>query len=187
MHQQHLTLTWYFQITPSSPSQSPNRSRHPFPCPSLPCPEVVVDPAAGAKIAHIHKSSQSYRNLRNKPFITQNHNVINHLKHIISHPPTPLNPIQNSTSTSIRPIHIRNRPRNLRPLQLPPHLLPPSNLQRLLPLQQLVAKAQMRLDDDIEAPRAHEAVGAWVGEVEGAHDFGDADGCAAGDADAAVD
>lgn len=44
----------------------------------------------------------------------------------------------------------------------------------------------MWLDDDVESARAHEAVGAREGEAELVHDFGDADGCRAGDADAAV-
>lgn len=45
----------------------------------------------------------------------------------------------------------------------------------------------MRLDDDVEATGSHEAVGARKGHALGAHDFGDTYGCAAGDADAAVD
>lgn len=45
----------------------------------------------------------------------------------------------------------------------------------------------MRLDDDVEATGAHEAVGSREGVVHSAHYFCDADGGRAGDADAAVD
>jgi len=45
----------------------------------------------------------------------------------------------------------------------------------------------MRLDNDVQPPRAHETVGAREGEPEFGHDLGDADGGGAGDADAAVD
>lgn len=45
----------------------------------------------------------------------------------------------------------------------------------------------MRLDDDVQPAGAHEAVGAREGEAQLVHDFGDADGCGARDAYAAVD
>lgn len=58
--------------------------------------------------------------------------------------------------------------------------------EQLLPLEQLVHKAEVGLDDDVEAAGADEAVGARKRETAAAHDLGDADGGAARDADAAV-
>lgn len=48
-------------------------------------------------------------------------------------------------------------------------------------------EAEMRLDDDIQAACAYEAVCARKGQIQLAHDFGDADGGGTRDADAAVD
>ena len=45
----------------------------------------------------------------------------------------------------------------------------------------------MRLDDDIQPTRTHEAVCAWECQAELVHDFGDADGRGTGDTHAAVD
>lgn len=50
-------------------------------------------------------------------------------------------------------------------------------LQLLLPLKQLVRKAEMGLYDDIQTTSSHEAVGAGEGEAGRAHHFGDADCC----------
>lgn len=44
----------------------------------------------------------------------------------------------------------------------------------------------MRLDDDVQPARAHEAVGAWECQAELIHDFGDADGRGTGDAHTTV-
>lgn len=115
------------------------------------------------------------------------------------HQSTSLGP-QNLPSPRIRPIHQRDLARNLGPLELALDadqaglaavvvagagaLL---RLQQLLPLEQLVGEAQVRLDDDVEPPRPHEAVRPRERHVELAHHLGDADGGAARDADAAVD
>lgn len=105
-------------------------------------------------------------------------------------------PSQSPPSPRIRPIHQRDLARNLAPLELALDadqaglaavvagaLL---RLQQLLPLEQLVGEAQVRLDDDVEPPRPHEAVRPRERHVELAHHLGDADGGAARDADAAV-
>jgi hypothetical protein len=57
-----------------------------------------------------------------------------------------------------------------------------SSLEQLFPLEKLVCKAQMRLDDDIETTCPHKAVCPGKGHVHGAHDLGDANGGTAGDA-----
>jgi hypothetical protein len=59
-------------------------------------------------------------------------------------------------------------------------------LEELLPLEKFVREEKMRLDDDIESPRSDEAVGSRHGEVEGSHDFCDADGGTARNTDSAV-
>jgi hypothetical protein len=45
----------------------------------------------------------------------------------------------------------------------------------------------VRLDDDVQPARTHEAVGAWECQAELVHDFGDADGRGTGDTHATVD
>ena len=96
-------------------------------------------------------------------------------------------------SSRIWPVHESNLSRDLAPLQLSlgsayvscrPGGFPPA--QELLPLEQLVGKSQVRLDDDVQPSRAHEAVGSREGHVILPHDFGDANGSAPGNADSAV-
>ena len=52
--------------------------------------------------------------------------------------------------------------------------------------QDHLRESQVRLDDDIQPARTHEAIGARQCQAELVHDFGDANGRGTGDAHATV-
>ena len=59
-----------------------------------------------------------------------------------------------------RPVHGGKHARDVRPLELAAQWLAAPHLQLLLPLEQFVREAQVRLDDDVEPARADEAAGS---------------------------